>query len=105
IEALGTQTVSIRMITIGDESWTTDIVTGRWVTAPSEFGYNPSILYDNQDGLGPVMGKIENAEVVGTEEINGRVAYHIRGTSPGEIIEPMTAGTMDGDQIGVELWV
>jgi outer membrane lipoprotein-sorting protein len=105
IEALGTQTVSIRMITIGAESWTTDIVTGRWVTAPAEFGYNPAILYDNQDGLGPVMGKIEQAEIVGTEQIGDREAYHVRGTSPGEVIESLTAGTMDGEQIGVELWV
>lgn len=105
LRVLGAQTVSIRMITIGDESWTTDIVTGKWVTAPDEFGYNPSILYDNQNGLGPVMGKLDDAEVAGTEEIDGRAAYHITGHTSQGVIRPLTSGTMKGDPIGIDLWI
>lgn len=105
IEVLGAQTVSIRMISVGQENWTTDIVTGRWVEAPPEFGYDPSVLYDNQEGLGPVVGKILNPDLLGTEEINGRQAYHIRGSSSGETIAPMTNNTMHGDDIGIDVWI
>lgn len=105
IRVLGAQTLSIRMITIGDRSWTTDIVTGKWVNAPSEFGYNPAVLYDNQDGLGPVMGKLDNAELAGTENIDGREAYHVTGTASQEVIRPLTSGTMTGDDIGIDLWI
>jgi outer membrane lipoprotein-sorting protein len=105
VEVIGTQRISIRMITIGDDSWTTDIVTGRWVVAQDEFGYNPAVLYDNQDGLGPVMGRMQDTEIVGTEEISNVEAYRIRGTVTDEVIEPLTAGTMDGSEITVELWV
>ena len=73
IEVAGAPRVSIRMITIGEESWTTDIVTGRWVEAQEEFGYNPGVLYDNQEGIGPVMGRLTNPEIVGVEEIDDRV--------------------------------
>lgn len=105
VEVAGAPRVSIRMITIGDESWTTDIVTGRWVEAQEEFGYNPAVLYDNQQGIGPVMGKLENPEIVGTEEVNNVQTYHVRGTVTKEVIEPLTAGTMNGSSITVELWI
>lgn len=105
VEVIGTQRISIRMITIGEDSWTTDIVTGRWVVAQDEFGYNPAILYDNQDGLGPVMGRMQDPEIVGTEEVGNVETYRIRGTVSDDVIEPLTAGTMDGSEITVELWV
>lgn len=105
IEVLEVQTVSVRMISVGGQNWTTDIVTGRWTDAPPEFGYNPSMLYDNQQGLGPVVGKINAPELVGTEEVNGRGAFHVRGTSSGETIAPMTNNTMHGDEIGIDVWI
>lgn len=105
IEVAGAPRVSIRMITIGEESWTTDIVTGRWVEAQEEFGYNPAVLYDNQDGIGPVMGRLTDTEIVATEEIDGAQAYHVRGIATGDVVSPLTAGTMSGDEITIELWI
>lgn len=105
VRLLGATTVSIRMITIGDESWTTDLVTGDWGEAPPEFGYNPTVLYDNQEGLGPVMGKLEDAEITGLDEIDDRAVYRITGTATSEVIAPLTAGTMTGEEVGVELWI
>lgn len=104
VKVLG-QTATIRMITIGEDAWTTDLITGKWVTAPSEFGYNPAILYDNQDGLGPVMGKIDDAQLIGIEDIDGTQTYHVHGTASDDVIAPLTSGTMKGDKIDLDLWV
>jgi len=105
VRLLGATTVSIRMITIGTDSWTTDLITGNWGEAPPEFGYNPSVLYDNQDGLGPVMGKLKGAEIAGTEKIDDRGAYRVTGTATSEVILPLTAGTMTGNEVAIELWI
>jgi lipoprotein LprG len=105
ISLFGAGTVSIKMVTVGEDSWTTDLITGNWGDAPPEFGYNPSILYDNQNGLGPVMGKLDNAELVGTEDIDGRETWHIKGTTGSDVIDPLTAGTMTGDNVAIELWI
>ena len=102
---LGVQQISIRMITIGEEAWITDIVTGKWVTSPPEFGYNPAILYDDTDGLGPVMSRMDSPEVVGTDEIDGRDAWHITATVDGTVTEKMTSGTMRGTKQTLELWI
>jgi hypothetical protein len=105
VSLFGVGTVSIRMITIGESSWTTDLITGNWTDAPPEFGYNPSVLYDNQNGLGPVTGKMTRTKVAGSESIDDHDTWHITGVATGEIMEPLTAGTMAGDEIGVELWI
>lgn len=105
VSLFGAGTVSIRMITVGEDSWTTDLISGNWGDAPPEFGYNPSVLYDNQNGLGPVMGKLENPSLEGTEEVNDRDAHHIKGTASAEVIQPLTSGTMTGDNVEIEIWI
>lgn len=104
-EVLGTQQISIRMITVGEDAWITDIVTGKWVTSPPEFGYNPSVLYDPEDGLAPLMEKMTDKKVEGSEEIDGRDAWHITAEVDGEVISTMTSGTMHGSSQDVELWI
>jgi outer membrane lipoprotein-sorting protein len=101
----GAGTVTIKMVTVGNASWTTNLLTGKWETAPEEFGYNPAVLYDNQNGLGPVMGKLQDVKVVGIETVDDRTTYHIAGNGTEAVMDPLTANTMEGDQIGVELWI
>lgn len=102
---LGRQQISIRMINIGDDSWITDIVTGKWVTSPPEFGYNPSILFDDESGLGPVMSRMNEPELVGSEEIDGNDAWHINATADGDIIKVMTSDTLRGSEHTLDIWV
>lgn len=102
---MGLQQISIRMITVGEDAWITDIVTGKWVPAPPEFGYNPSVLYDDEDGLGPVMGRMDDPEISGSEEISGRDAWHVTATVEGEVTQAMTSGTMRGSVQNLELWI
>lgn len=102
---LNRQQISIRMITIGEDAWITDIVTGKWVTSPPEFGYNPAILYDEKDGLGPVMSRMNDPKLEGSEEIDGRDAWHITATVDGEVTSAMTSGTMRGTKQSLELWI
>ncbi len=99
------QQISIRMITIGDEAWITDIATGKWVPSPPEFGYNPAILYDEKDGLGPVMSRMTDPKLEGSEEVDGRDAWHITATIEGEVTSAMTSGTMRGSEQSLGLWI
>lgn len=105
INLLGAQNVSIRMITIGDKAWTTDLLTGKWGPAPEEFGYNPAVLFDNQNGLGPVAGRLQDPTIEGTEKVGGREAWKISGTVDEKTIEPLTSGVIQGDRIGITIWV
>lgn len=105
INLLGAQNVTIRMITAGEEAWTTDLLTGKWGPAPEEFGYNPAVLFDNQNGLGPVAGRLQDPTVDGSETVGGRDAWKITGTVDEETIEPLTSGVIRGDEIRISIWI
>lgn len=97
--------VALKLITIGPTSWMTDLITGNWGIAPEEFGYEPNILFDSASGLGPVMMQLKEPRMMDPEEIRGRDAYHIVATVPRAVIDPVTAYTMKGDPVAVEVWI
>lgn len=99
------QNVTLQLITVGDETWTTDLLTGSWQPAPAEFAYRPSVLFDEQEGIGPVMGRVTRAEQLEDEEVDGRDAYRVRAEVAEEVIGPLTYETMVGSPVTVDLWI
>ncbi|CAN5730269.1 N/A [soil metagenome] len=102
--AISLVTLDVSLIFIGDEAYMTDFLTGNWGAAPDDFSYNPALLLSQTDGLGPVLQALEDPEVVGRETIAGTDTVHIRGTVEQEMIDDMTSGAIQGDQIRVDIW-
>lgn len=103
-EILG-RTITLQLITVGPDSWTTDILSGEWVKAPAEFAYNPSVLFDNQNGIGPVMDRVANAQRLEDAELDGRPVYRIEATVDQETIGPLTSHLLTGPEVTVNLWI
>ena len=103
-EVMG-RAISLQLITVGDKSWTTNVLTGEWGDAPVEFAYRPDILFSTQDGIGPVMGRVKNVERLEDEEINGRPVYHLRATVEQSVVGPLTYNTIRGSPVTVDLWI
>jgi hypothetical protein len=103
-EVLG-RAISLHLITIGDTSWTTNVLTGEWETAPLEFAYQPDVLFSTQEGIGPVMGRVEGARRLDDEIVAGRPAYHLRATVDQETVGPLTYYTISGSPVTVDLWI
>jgi hypothetical protein len=97
--------ISLQLVTIGKQSWTTNILTGEWGNAPLEFAYQPDILFSTQDGIGPVMGRVEHVERLEDEEIDGRSTYHLRATVDESVVGPLTYYTITGSPVTVNLWI
>ena len=84
VNVLNSVNASISMITIADQHWSTDLISGKWISAPAEFAYDPGILFDNTLGIGPVMDQVTDATLVGEESIDGKNVFHITaGCYPG----------------------
>ena len=105
VNVLNTVNASISMITISDQHWSTDLISGKWISAPAEFSYDPGNLFDNAHGIGPVMDQVTNATLVGEENIDGKNAYRIHADVPQATIGDLTSNTMEGDPISVDLWI
>jgi hypothetical protein len=97
--------ISLQLVTIGEQSWTTNILTGKWENAPLEFAYQPDILFSTQDGIGPVMGRVQNAQRLEDEKIEGRSTYHLRATVDQSVVGPLTYYTITGSPVTVDLWI
>ena len=98
-------TLTIRLVKIGNQTWSTNPVTGSWGEAPPEFSYSPGILFDTEEGIGPVMGKVRDPQLLEDEEIDDREAHHVAGIVDQEVIDPITGHTMDGFPVAVDLWI
>jgi len=97
--------ISLQLVTIGEQSWTTNILTGKWENAPLEFAYQPDILFSTQDGIGPVMGRVEDVERLEDEEIEGRSTFHLRASVDEAVVGPLTYYTITGSPVTVNLWI
>lgn len=105
VVALERATITVQLINVGNQWWTTDLITGEWTTAPVEFEYDPSVLFDNQDGIGPIMNRVKNAERLKDEKIHNREAFHIRAIVDQSVVGPLTSNILDGSPITVDLWI
>jgi hypothetical protein len=104
-QVLDSVTVTMEIITIGDQTWSTDLITGDWNSAPAEFVYNPAILFDTNEGVGPVMDRVSNPRRLDDEEIRGRDAFHVQAEVEGDVIGPLTSHTLTGSPVTVDLWI
>lgn len=97
--------ITLQLITIGEESWTTNVLTGEWGDAPVEFAYQPDVLFSTQDGIGPVMGRVQDVRRLEDDEVSGRPTYHLRATVDEETVGPLTYHTITGSPVTVDLWI
>lgn len=96
---------TIGLITVGDQSWTTNIITGDWELAPTEFGYDATVLFSDAAGLSFVMRNAPAAEILPDEEIDGRNVYRIRTVGDQALIGAVTSNTMVGYPVAIDVWI
>jgi hypothetical protein len=97
--------ISLQLITIGEQSWTTNILNGKWEEAPLEFAYRPDVLFSTQDGIGPVMGRVQNVTRLPDEKLDGTLAYHLQASVDESVVGPLTYYTLHGSPVTVDLWI
>jgi hypothetical protein len=103
--ALGAANADVSLVTIGDDKYQTDLLTGRWGPAQPGFDYSPTILFDRSQGLSSVLGKLREVERAGEETVDGQAAYRLRAKVDRATIQPITSGAIEGDPVGAELWI
>jgi hypothetical protein len=104
VEVVG-RVISLHLVSVGDEAWMTNLLTGEWEDAPLEFTYRPGIIFSPRDGLGPMMERVQDVERLEDEDISGRSASHVRATVAQSIARPLTYNTIKGSPITVDFWI
>jgi hypothetical protein len=93
--------VELGTVSIGDRTWLTDPLTGRWHELRAGAGFNPAVLFDPD--LGWVALLTDLAEVTLTS--TGRGTHRLSGRLPAGRVEAITAGLAPGQSIALDLWL
>jgi hypothetical protein len=104
LQVLG-RVISLFLVTVGDRAWMTDLLTGEWGTAPVEFTYRPGIIFSPENGLGPMMKRVQDVQRLEDEKIAGRPAYHVRANVPQDAVIALTNYTIKGSVLTVDFWI
>ncbi len=94
------------MIALGNDQYVTDVLTHQWEVLPPQFGFNPAVMFDPQNGLEQTLkAGLDNTQSLGVETIDGVATYHIKGSLDGTRVQIMSGGLLSTGQIDAELWV
>jgi hypothetical protein len=97
----GEVAVELGTVSIGDQTWLTDPLTGRWHELRSGSGFNPAVLFDPDLGWVALLTDLGEVTVVSaggdTDRLSGRL--------PAARVEAITAGLAPGQSIALDLWL
>jgi hypothetical protein len=102
---IGFASFTVKLVVIGDEAYTTNVLNGDWERAPASFDFNPALLFDTRRGVGAVLEDLRAPELAGHETIDGRDAEILTGYVTANDIEDLVAGSLTGDRIEVTVWM
>jgi hypothetical protein len=103
--AVGPANIDVSLVTIGQDRYQTNPLTGAWGPVQPGFDYSPAILFDKDKGLSSVIKQLQNVERLGDDNVAGQSVYHLRGNVARAALEPLSSGAIEGDPVTVELWV
>ncbi len=98
-----------QIVSLGDEQWFTNLITGEWEVLPAEWGFYPATLFEPETGIVSVLrSDITNLVLDGMEELEvvpGLDFYHLVADLSGTNLYYVSYGLITSDAMRVELWV
>ncbi len=100
---------NVDVVSIDQQQWLTNILTGDWMAMPPEWGFNPAVLFDTNDGfLAILTSDLLNPVLTGTgkaEDGPDQELYIIDGSLSGERLAEITLGLLGPEDLDVRLWI
>ena len=96
---LGNFAVRSSLITLGDDSYMTNPLTGAWERVAREV--SPLGFFDPQRGIGSMMTEVQSPVLA--EKTNSE--FEIEGALPVEALEPLLGGLTQGTTVNVRLTI
>lgn len=97
--ALGSLYVKTSLITLGEESYMTNPITGKWEIVPPEI--SPLGFFNPREGIASMMTVVEQAALLP----DGKGVYQISGRIPAEALAPLLGTTLKGTTVAVDLTI
>jgi hypothetical protein len=95
--------LEVQIITVGEEIYMTNPLTGKWELLPAQF----SILkvFDPNTGIAAIMKGMVDLANLGDEKMEGANCYHLSGSIDSDELRPITVSSVEGVAIPIEVWI
>ena len=97
------------IISVAEQQWQTNILSGAWEALPPEFGFNPTALFDTEIGIQAILTNdtsgLISAEPERIEDGPDQALYHISGIVNGERIYQLSGTLIGPDELTFEAWI
>lgn len=95
----------LKFIQIADMPFLTNILTGRWQVAPAGLSYDPRIVFDPNNGVTAIMGRVNNWTLVDMATVSGTPTQHLRGVVPMTAVNALVTDSLRGDYVDVDVYI
>lgn len=107
--SLGGMVAEISVISLGDQQWGSNPLTGTFSELDQSYIYRPTAFLDPEEGFFPMLGSdLEDLTLVGEEELEelpGKKFQHLTGRLPGGALMEVSDGLIDVESMDVDLWL
>ena len=97
----GDLAVELGTVSVGERTWLTDPLTGRWHELRQGTGFNPAVLFDPADGWVALLTDLAGVTVVSA----GGDSHRLAASVPAPRVEALTAGLAAGQGVPMTLWL
>lgn len=101
----GDLAVELGTISIGERTWLTNPLTGRWEELEPGTGFNPAIIFDTEVGWRAILHSLIEPRYEGGIGDGGEGRWLLTGTIPPERIATLTVGLVEPQPVEVRLLV
>jgi len=104
--AVGNARAQLGVISIGGDTWLTEPISGAWMEAPSGFNIDLAVLFDDEDGWGPLISDgLSDVGWIGLEERDTEDRYHLRAIADADRVTTILAGLIPRQEVEIDLWL
>jgi hypothetical protein len=99
----------VDIVSLGEDYWETNVLTGEWQQLPAGMGFNPAVLFDQRTGFQSVLeNDLSELALLGIEELEeipGQKLYSLQARVKGEQLYQMSYGMIGPETMDISLWV
>jgi hypothetical protein len=106
--AAGNLISEIRIVTIGEEGWMTNLFTGQWESLPAGWELDPAALFEPETGIPDLLTQeLEDVGLAGPLTVEGLpdVAWQLSGRAQTGQLEAMSGGLLPAEPANVDVWI
>jgi lipoprotein LprG len=103
---LGASAVAeIRTVSLAGRQYITNPITRQWTCLAPGAAFDPAILFSPEQGIEHLLQEgFQEVTMVGSEQLDERAHYHLRGTIDGAQLQAISLGLLGAGPVAVELW-